>query len=272
MEVEGRVAFAVARRYWTQQPPTLLMDGAARYLQSRVVARTFDLASGRAGTGIETVRLFGGHYLHPLPSLRFDGPAAGLGRDDMSAPLSRAALAFASLERIAGWPRLIGALRSAIDAKPTSDAGLIRVLQDALGQDIGWLFDAALAPAKSMNYRIVGAAEVSCAPAPCRRLNVDVARDGDLQFRDLEVRVDFADGQSASQTWNGAERSRALVFEGPAAPVRVRLDPDSVNLLDDNLLDQSRELATPTNAPIAKWLARWSVWLQDAMLAYSAFV
>lgn len=272
MDVEARVAFEVARRYWSQQPPTLMMDGAARYLQSRVVSRMFDLAAGRAGSGIDTVALFDGRYVHALPALRFDGPAAGLGRGDMSSPLSRAALAFASLERTVGQPRLIGALRWTIEAKPASDIELIRVLQDALGQDIAWLFAAALDPARSMNYRIAGVATESCSPDPCHRVRVDVAHDGEADFRDLELRVDFTDGQSASQTWSGADRSRAFVFEGASAPVRARLDPEQVNLLDDNLLDQSRELLTPTNAPITKWIARWTVWLQHAMLTYSAFV
>ena len=59
-------------------------------------------------------------------------------------------------------------------------------------------------------------------------------------------------------------------FEAPAIPLRARLDPDAVMLLDDNLLDQSKAPGASTNAPVWKWVARWVVWLQNVTLAYSA--
>lgn len=272
MDIESQVAFEIARRYWRQQPPTVLMDGAARYLQSHAVARMFDLTVGRAGHNVDAVRLFGGAYVYQFQNLRFDGPAAGLGREDMVTPLSRAALAFASLERITSQPRLIGALRTVIEAGPNSDAELMRFLHEALGQDVAWLFDSALDSTKSMNYRIDSVKLEECSPTPCHRVQVVVAHDGNSAFRDVDIRVDFADGQAASLIWHGAERSHTAVFEGPSAPVRARIDPELVNLLDDNLLDQSREIGATTNAPIGKWIARWAVWLQDAMLTYSAVV
>jgi hypothetical protein len=271
MDVEGQVAFELARRYWSAQPSPL-MDGAARYLQSRVVARMFDRAFGRAGSGVEKVRLFGDAWTVSFAQVRFDGPAAGLGRDDLSRPRERAALAFASLERMVGEPRLIGALRAAIEARPATDADLVLALENALAQDLGWLLINALDPSKTMNYRIAAVAVEPCAPAPCHRVELQVRHDGPGVFSDLEVGVDFADGQSASARWDGRDPSRTFTFEAPAPPVRARIDPDFRNLLDDNLLDQSREIGARTNAPLMKWVARWAVWLQDAMLTYSALV
>jgi hypothetical protein len=40
MAVEGGVAFALAQSYWQQQPPTPIMAGAARFLESLAVARS----------------------------------------------------------------------------------------------------------------------------------------------------------------------------------------------------------------------------------------
>lgn len=272
MEAASAIALNQARGYWSHQPPTPLMEGVARYLEARAVGRLFELQFARVGAGVDTLRLFGGTYTMAFPNLRFDGPAAGMDRSALSRPAGRAALAVASLERMVGAPRLIGGLRSVFERAPASDQDVVNALNDVFGQDLGWLFESVLAPSTSMNYRISDVRVEACAPAPCQRVLVAVAHDGAASFRLLEVRVDFADGQSASATWDGHDQSRTLIFEGPAAPARVRVDPELKNLLDDNLLDQSRELGSTTNAPIAKWIARWAVWLQDAMLSYSAVI
>ena len=270
MDVESVAALAVARQWWPQ-PTTAVSEGAAIYLQSRIIARLFDLSFGRAGHSADAIRLFGGTYTIAFPQLRFDGPRAGLDGEDSGGPAGRAARAFASLERLVGRPRLIGALRTVIERKPGSDADIVRELSESLGQDTSWLFEAS-GPSTSMNYSIATVAIDSCAPAPCERVTVDARHAGVASFHPIDVRVDFADGQSASTTWDGTGESRRVVFEGPARPVRVRLDPDLVNLLDDNLIDQHREIGGVTNVSVAKWIARWTVWLQDAMLAYSALV
>jgi hypothetical protein len=267
MDIESAAALAVARRWWPQ-PTTTMSEGASIYLQSRVIGRLFDLSFERAGYSAEAVHLFGGTYTVVFPPLRFDGPQAGLDRAHFDTPAVRAAHAFASLERLIGRPRLIGALRTVTERKPDSDAAIIRELSESLGQDTSWLFDA-IDPATSMNYAIGNVVIDSCEQAPCQRARVDVTHRGAGSFP-IEVRVDFADGQSASASWDGKGESRTFTFEGPARPTRVRVDPEFANLLDDNLIDQHREIDGRTNAPIGKWVARWMVWLQDAMLAYSA--
>lgn len=270
MDVESIAALTIARRWWPQ-PTTAMSEGAAIYLQSRVIARLFDLSFGRAGHSADAIHLFGGTYTIAFPQLRFDGPRAGLGREGLGVPADRAALAFASLERLVGQPRLIGALRTVIERKPSSDADIIRELSESLGQDTSWLFDAT-GLSTSMNYAIGAVAIDGCVPAPCERVTVDARREGAGSFHPIEVRVDFVDGQSASTMWDGKGESRRFTFEGPARPARVRVDPDFVNLLDDNLIDQHLEMDGVTNASVAKWIARWMVWLQNAMLAYSAIV
>jgi hypothetical protein len=270
MDVESAAALMAARRWWPQ-PTTAVSEGAAIYLQSRVIARLFELSFGRAGSAADAVHLFGGTYTIAFPQLRLDGPQAGLDRERLMQPAVRAASGFASLERLIGQPRLIGALRTVVEREPSSDADVVRELGESLGQDVSWLFEA-IEPSKSMNYAVGAVTIASCKPAPCEGVTVDATHAGAASFHPIEVRVDFADGQSASATWDGKGESRTFAFEGPSRPVRVRVDPGVVNLLDDNLIDQHREIDGRTNAPIAKWIARWTVWLQDAMLAYSAMV
>jgi hypothetical protein len=262
MDVESRTALAVARRWWPQQA-TAMNDGASAYLAGKATERLFDLAFGRAGRGAATMRLFGGTYTIAFPQLVFDGPRAGY---------DRVAQAYLSLERLIGQPRLIGALRTVIERQPATDDETIAALSETLGQDVSWLFEAALNPSAAMDYAIGSVASSECEPAPCQRVEVAVTHTGAVSFQPIEVRVDFADGQTASATWDGKGEARTFTFEGPAAPTRVRVDPGFTNLLDDNLIDQHREIGGRTNASIAKWTARWIVWLQDAMLACSAIV
>ena len=270
MDVESAVAFDVARRWWPRESSPL-MDGAASYLQSRAVARMFDLSFQHAGARVESARLFGGTVTIAFPQLRLDGPASGLGRNDFDSRRSRGAHAFASLERLVGQPRLVGALRSVAERQPRTDEDVSRLLNETLGQDLSWLFES-IDPAKSLNYAIAGVAIEACAPAPCQRVRVEVAHDGAAWFDPIDVRVEFADGQSAQARWNGRGPLQSLVFEGPANPLRIVVDPEARNLMDDNLLDQSRQFNTRTNVPLTKWVARWIVWLQGAMLAGSGIV
>jgi hypothetical protein len=269
MDLEAATAFALARQWWPQQPSTLA-DGVSRYLQGRVVARSFDLSFGRAGAGVDKLALFGGTYTVPFSQLRFDGPAAGLDRLEISNPIDKVALAFASLERLVGQPRFIGALHALVAQRPDTDARFITGLNESLGQDVSGLFDAAASPV-AMNYAIANVTTEPCMPAPCTRLRVDLAHQGPV-FAGVEVRAEFADGQIVSTTWNGREAAHEVVFEGPSEPVRVSLDPDAHNLLDDNLADQSMHPDGRTNVAMPKWIGRWLVWLQNAMLAYSAIV
>ncbi len=303
MEVEAEVAFELARRWWRDAPPSALMiDGASWYLQSRALARLFDLVHQHDGHGVDAVRLFGGYYPIAFPQLRFDGPGAGLGRPLLGAParpvsgvrypraitasVVRVAYAFASLERLTGWPRLSGALRVAVSQAITSNDDLIRILGDALGQDVAWLFEPALDPAATWSYAITGVVEDACQPQPCSRTRVAVVRLGSAAFTGqsdarageflsgdaLQIRARFADGQLSTAAWDGRDQERTFTFEGPAAVTEVRLDPASAMLVDDNWLDQARVLNGATNAPVVKWISRWVIWLQHAMLTYNAIV
>ncbi len=105
----------------------------------------------------------------------------------------------------------------------------------------------------------------SCA-SPCYRTLVSIAPAGAVPFP-LLVRVSFSDGQSIDARWDG--RRDQLEFESAAPAIGAELDPDRVWLLDRNPLNNARVPPRETNVPVTKWMARWIVWLQDAMLTHT---
>lgn len=276
MDVEAAVARAMARA-WLQPDSgdrgdrSLVIEGAARYLQAVIVSRLFDRANGRSGHHAESIRLFGGTYTVSFPHLVLDGATAGLGRErGLGGPDVRSAHAFASLARLVGEPRTVAVLRALVEARPADDAAAVRVITDSLGQDVAWLFDAMVADA-GINYAIRFVATEPCEPGPCVRTRVTATHAGAV-VPGLNLRAEFADGQTASAPWAGGADSHEFLFEAPAPPVRVGLGPAAALLLDDHHLDHAREVGGATNAPIAKWTARWLVWLQDVMVAVSGLV
>jgi hypothetical protein len=112
--------------------------------------------------------------------------------------------------------------------------------------------------------------DAPCADRPCRITRVAVTRDETLLGMPVPIRLDFADGQSVETQLGAAEGSREFSFESAAPWVAVRIDPNRTVLSDVNLLNNIRLASPASNVPIAKWMARWLVWLEDAMLSYSA--
>ena len=102
----------------------------------------------------------------------------------------------------------------------------------------------------------------SC-PGPCFRTQVSLAANGAVPFP-LLLRVSFADGRWIETRWDG--RRDRVEFESAAPAVEARLDPDRVWLLDHDPLNNARVEPRESNVPLTKWMARWIVWLQDAML------
>lgn len=296
MAIESDVASGVAAAWFpglASADPPALRDGIARYLQSHIVERLFNLRRGVTGYRVDGVRLFGGSLFWATPSLRLSRWTAGLVGDvsPHDPQVARIALAFGTLERWLGWPTVQGALRAVAEQSrrgPMSADAAIDALSAAIGQDLSWLFDQALDPAASFDYAIesVAVAPPSASCQACYRTDVMVGRRGTAQFTGtarqaeggypagdaVEIRVRFSDGQTASARWDGRAERHIVAFESAAPPEEVWLDPDRVLLLDEDSLNSSRMLPPRTNVPIVKWAARWLVWLQDTAIAYTALI
>ena len=81
----------------------------------------------------------------------------------------------------------------------------------------------------------------------------------------VEVLVEFADGRSARETWDGQYRWTRFRYPG-AKVTRAVVDPERKIMLDTNPANNSwvdeegvaRRAAT-------KWAARWMFWLQHLL-------
>ena len=71
--------------------------------------------------------------------------------------------------------------------------------------------------------------------------------------------------------WDGRDRARTFRFRGPSPATAAHLDPERVVLLDEDYLNNAIVSASPTNAPVRKWMARWIVWMQNTVLTYGFF-
>lgn len=251
MQVEIQVAQGIARAWLARIATSAWRDGASSYLQSRVVEQLFDQTSFGIGYRYDAACFFGCHLAWPFRQLPFDR---------WTAVADPVAIAFASLERELGWPTLQGALRAAASGFSPDP---VAAMSDATARDLAPVFAAAQG-GEPIDHAITGlsSSAESCVGG-CYRTQVSIASNGAVPFP-LLLRVSFADGHSVETRWDGS-RDR-FAFESAAPAVAARLDPDRVLLLDRNPLNNAIVPRRQTNVPVAKWMARWVVWLQDAIL------
>lgn len=251
MRVESQVAQEIARAWFMRiNGHDAWKDGAAAYLQSRIVEQSFDRTFLLKAYRYDSACFFGCHVPWAFRSLPLSRWTA------MSDPV---ALAFASLERELGWPTLQGAMRVAASG---AVADPVIAMSDAAGRDLVPVFVAASSGMIDRTISGLSSEPGSCVN-PCYRTLVSIAPAGAVPLP-LLVRISFSDGKSIDAQWDG--RREQLEFESAAPAVGARLDPDRVWLLDRNSLNNARVPPRDTNVPIAKWMARWIVWLQDAVL------
>lgn len=296
MVVERHIAKDVIRSWWPATPVDqhagAILDGFAWYLQSRAIERVFDQRYLRTAYSVASTRHFGGTVVWSYPTLRLSRWTAGIQRHTEVAgqEAGRFAAVFATLERWLGEPVLQGAMLAVaqLPIERLSGSNVVNTISRAAGQDLTWLFAAASDADISFDYAVTGLtsapAEGQC-PAPCFDTSVTVARLGEGQFTGrssarvgafesgdaISLRVTAANGEHAWARWDGRDESRTFRFRGPAAATAAHLDPKRVMVLDNNYLNNAIVAPAATNVPVAKWMARWMVWMQNAVLTYGFF-
>ena len=295
MEVESHIAYRLAMQHWTESAAEPAVSrGLSWYLQSRVVEHLFNLSYAVPAYRTERLRLFGGYFPISFPALRLSRWGAGLDtaeadhtvRREITADVVRVALAFASLERYLGWPALQGALAvlASQPEHPLTQERVRDVISAAVGRDLTWFFAFAFDLDRRVEYGVAG---VASAPADDGyRTQVTIERLGNALFTGssrprvgnydagtgIVVAVEFADGESITATWDGRDEQRTFEFAGASPAKVVRLDPDATLLLDPNSQDHWQRTQPASNVPLAKWMARWSLWMQHAVLTYAMLV
>ena len=81
-----------------------------------------------------------------------------------------------------------------------------------------------------------------------------------------EVRVDFADGHSVVEGWDGQDRWQRFTYKDAAKVVRAVVDPGNKIALD---VDRGNNVwiddPGPAERAATKWAARWMFWLQNLL-------
>jgi hypothetical protein len=100
---------------------------------------------------------------------------------------------------------------------------------------------------------------------------VVVRRHGGAVFP-VDVVVSFANGDRATEHWDGADRWKAFVYNRPFQAVTAEVDPNRVLLLDVNTTNNSATVHPRGGAAATKWSLKWVVWLQDCLLSWAALI
>jgi hypothetical protein len=204
---------------------------------------------------------------------------------------AKTALWLHSLERHLGWPMLQQALaahyRRSMFRHPTPQE-FFQTLDEVTGRDLTWFFDEVHRGSNTFDYAIdsldtspVGfrgfrgsgpqpAFVDEPAPEGRHETRVVVRRLGEARFP-VDLLVSFADGTTRRERWDGRERWKLFVMEGPSPAVSAIVDPDRVLLLDVDYTNNSRSVEPEAAAAATKGALFWATWLQDLVLTWMFF-
>ncbi len=93
---------------------------------------------------------------------------------------------------------------------------------------------------------------------------VTVERRGGVRMP-VEVRVEFGDGTSVNETWDGQYRWTRFKYHGTAAVTRASVDPDGKLAIDVDPSNNTWVAEAPAGRAAARWASRWMLWLQNLL-------
>ncbi len=260
---------------------------AARYFGGFIPWVFTDLPQSREvdDNGLGSYRAAAESDVPATPSWRYH-PASGGGIS-----YSKTALWLHTLERYLGWPVLQRGMSTFFERwqfRHPRPQDFFGVLNEVSGRDLTWYFDQVYRSSNVFDYAVdsvrsapaaaegfvdrQGKPEFVAAPAatPYRTV-VIVRRLGEAVFP-VEVDVVFRNGERVKEQWNGRERWKAFTYEKPATADYAVVDPSRTLLLDVNYANNSYTTRPQAGAAARKWMLKWMVWLQDAMLTYGFFI
>ena len=92
---------------------------------------------------------------------------------------------------------------------------------------------------------------------------VTVRRLGEL-ILPVEVLIEFADGETVIERWDGRDRSTTRSWQRPAEVVAVIVDPDEKLVLDTDRTNNSW-LSRADHRGAKKLVLRWLFWIQSLL-------
>jgi hypothetical protein len=183
----------------------------------------------------------------------------------------KASLWMHTLERHLGWPTMQRVMAAYYDRwkfrHPRPD-DFFQVVNEVSGQDLTWFFDQVYRTSNTFDYAVQ---DVKSDGTGSRvRTTVAVQRLGEATFP-VDVVTTFANGQQATERWDGKDRRILYTYDRPARAMRVEVDPAHVLLLDVNRTNNTRTTQPRAAEAARKWSLTWMVWLQELMLTAGFF-
>jgi Peptidase family M1 domain len=218
-----------------------------------------------------------------------DGPSYGLNS------YGKPALVLQTLEGLLGDETMVKVLRTYSRrfrfAHPTTE-DFIATVAEVTGQDWRWFFDETFFSSNLCDYAVEVKSEPARTPAgwfegkdgklemkpPARGTEdrkdgpresvVTVVRKGEVRMP-VELVVEFADGRTVSERWDGRDRWARFRYEGaevvaaavdPARKIAIDVDPANNDWISDR---------GPARRAATKWAARYLFWLQNLLELYA---
>jgi hypothetical protein len=276
---ERRLLAALAQQYALSIGPPAntrapFEEGLALYLGARLIR---DQLHSR---NFETPRFFGGFIPFPLlsllNSLKPEDPRPTMLRGDGATPdasAERFAAALQTFERHIGWPAFQQVLEQFVSrfrGRVATPGDLAAVASEVTGRDLSTFFEQGIldegfdyAIGELRNERAGGEYTVT----------VVVRRIGAAPpVVSVPLLVRFADGSEVIERLSARDGEQTFSFRGPSPAVLASVDPDAVLLVDRDRQNNTKAIDQPVNRIGVRLALNWMVWLQDAMLAYTALL
>lgn len=238
------------------------------------------------GNGLSGYRASAESDVPSTPTFRYY-PSTGGGLS-----YSKTALWLHTLERYLGWPVLQRILSTYFDRWKfghPQPQDFVAIVNEVAGRDLTWFFDQVHRSSNVFDYgvslvrsdpvRVDGFAErdgtiqpaVNPPGAPRFRTTVVVRRYGEAVFP-MEVLVVFRDGEEVREAWNGRDRWKAFTYERESQAAWAEIDPARILLLDIDRVNNSYSTEPKRDLAARKWMLKWLVWLQDALMTTGFFI
>ncbi len=238
---------------------------------------------------IERYRTTASDDFQSTPTWRYYPASAG------NISYSKTALWLSTLENWLGWEslqRILSTFFQRWGFRHPTDQDFLEVAEEMTEQDVGGFLKRVMGSGQ-FDYAIQEVATFSAAnegwvgegeertlvegredddeEAAVFRSEVVARRLGEGVFP-VEVALVFEDGHEIRKKWAGQARWKLFVEEYSSRLEYAVVDPDRILALDVDPKNNSLQVTSEAALPAAKWAARWTVWFEDFLASFAAFV
>ena len=289
---ERALIASLVNHYWGDGASRSSFEDAIRlYTSSRAIHQLLEGGRPALGLNFETPRFFGGVVPFPLRSVVLSPPSAdprprvifdAAGSSGIAdAGVRRAVKGLQTIERYAGWPTMLQALKRMRESGRVDPEGLAAALADVRGTDLRSLVAGCLDADAAFDYSLDGLQSAPGA-AGLVETTVTISRRGPGRFAitaggdDPEAAIPlvirFQDGSELRDYFDGAAPSLTLVYSARTPAIAAAIDPDTMLLLDGNRRNNAIVRDAPMSPVGIRLALHWMSWLQNAMLSYTALL